>query len=133
MRAVHASAFDASLVAPVRPKHPTLQRIQRYRPRLLDAVAYQGLPHISLEIGQLDGIFSGIGPINVIVDPVDCQSIRRGEVVLDDDRALVPLVYRSSKRHHIKFQSFQSSLDTTKKKKKLLFYSYNDTIAMTYL
>jgi len=97
MSAVHASLFDASLIAPIRPKHPAFQRIQRYRSRFLNAISYQSFPHVSLKIGQFNGIFPGICPINVTVNPINCQSVRRSEIILDNDRALVTFVDRSSK------------------------------------
>lgn len=96
MSAIHARLLDASLVAPIGPEHPTVQRVQSYRSRLPYTVPYESLPHVALEVSQLYGGLSGIGPINVAVYPIHGQAVRRGQAVVNDNSALVTFVYRSS-------------------------------------
>lgn len=94
VRTVHAGALDLRGGAPIGPEHPAVHRIQRDRPRLLQVVPDQNLPHLPLEVRQLDGVLPRVRPVYVVVNPIDRQTVGSGDVVADHDGPVVPLVDR---------------------------------------
>lgn len=96
MRSIHSCSLDASFVTPVCPEHPSLQRVECYCSRLLDVIFYESFTHISLKIRELDGILLGIGPVYVVVNPIDREAIGGRQILVDNYRSLVALIDRSS-------------------------------------
>ena len=86
--------------APYRRVCSPINRIDRNGPGFLQAVLNKNSPHVPLEVGELDGVLASVCPVDVIVDPVHCQTIRCSQLVLYHHCPLTALVYRGPATAH---------------------------------
>jgi hypothetical protein len=92
MGSIHSGTFDPGTRTPIGPVHPTVERIQRDGARNLQVVLYENFSHVAVEVHNLDGVASRIGEVNVIIDPVDGQSIGCDGLVLQHGGSVRSLV-----------------------------------------
>lgn len=76
VRTVHPRLADVRLVPPVRPVHVAVVRIQHNSSRILETGGDQGLPVLPIELGNLDGIFALVTPVQVTAHPVQRYAVR---------------------------------------------------------
>lgn len=75
MCSVHASTFDAGTRTPICPVHPAVEGVKRDGTRDLQVVLNENFSHVPVKVHNLDGEATCVGEINVIIDPVDGQTV----------------------------------------------------------
>lgn len=98
MSSIHSSSLDARALTPIAPVHPTVEWVKCDSSRNLQVVLNQNLAHVAVEVHYLDGVASGVGEVDVIVDPVDGEAIGCHGLVLKHHNLLGALVNRRSRQ-----------------------------------
>lgn len=60
--------------------------------RLLELISDNGRDEVAVKVRHADRVGPGVGPIEMRVDPVDGQAVRRDNVMIDDDLLLVAFI-----------------------------------------